>query len=372
MRFSLYAGAFMAIVFFTGFPGFLGRELLPRILRREPGLSAACLVQEKFLPQARDAIRDLEQRDPSLAGRIDLVVGDITVPDLGLGSAGLARSDVRSIYHLAAVYDLSVPRDLAVKVNVDGTRNVLDMAEGCPHLERLHYVSTCYVSGRYAGAFSEQDLEKGQSFNNFYEETKWQAEVLVRGRMKRGLRATVYRPSIVVGDSATGVTQKLDGPYFFLRWLMRQPRVALMPVVGMPERFRFNVVPRDFVVDAIAYLGALGSSVGATYQLADPQPPTCAEFLDIMARASGRRVVRVPLSAGFARFALERLPGVNQVLQLPPSLVDYMTHPTHYQNAATMAALAPSGIAPPPFASYAPAMADFVRRNLSLGSAAMV
>jgi thioester reductase-like protein len=362
----------MATVLFTGFPGFLGRELLPRVLRREPGLRAACLVQEKFLRAAEDGVRDLERRDPSLSGRIDLVVGDITAPDLALGRGAPARDDVRTIYHLAAVYDLSVARELATRVNVDGTRRVLDWAGGCAHLERLHYVSTCYVSGRYAGVFTEEDLEKGQRFNNFYEETKWEAEVLVRERMRRGLRATVYRPSIVVGDSATGATQKLDGPYYFLRWLLRQPHLALMPVIGTPDRFRFNVVPRDFVVDAIAYLGSIDASVGATYQLCDPNAPTCAEFLDIVAHASGRRIVRVPLPAGFAKLALERLPGVERVLQLPPSLVDYMTHPTIYRNAATMAALAPAKIAPPPFASYAPAMAEFVRRNLSLGSAAMV
>jgi thioester reductase-like protein len=362
----------MTTVLFTGFPGFLGRELLPRVLRREAGLRAACLVQEKFLRPAEEAVVDLERRDPSLKGRVDLVVGDITAPDLALGRGAPARDDVRMIYHLAAVYDLSVARDLAVNVNVEGTRHVLDWAGACPRLERLHYVSTCYVSGRYAGVFTERDLEKGQRFNNFYEETKWQAEVLVRARMQRGLRATVYRPSIVVGDSTTGATQKLDGPYYFLRWLLRQPQVALMPVIGTPDRFRFNVVPRDFVVDAITYLASLDASVGATYQLADPNPPTCEEFLDIMARASGRRIVRVPLPPGFARFALEKLPGVHAVLQLPPSLVDYMTHPTHYENAATMAALAPAKIAPPQFASYAPAMADFVRKNLSLGSAAMV
>jgi thioester reductase-like protein len=362
----------MAIVFFTGFPGFLGRELLPRVLRRSPDVRAVCLVQEKFLAQALAAVREMEQGDPAL-GRVELLVGDITARDLAVPPDRLDLASIKTIYHLAAVYDLSVARDLAVRVNVDGTRNVLDLAARCPRLERLHYVSTCYVSGRYAGVFSEDDLEKGQSFNNFYEETKYEAEVLVRKRMQQGLRATIYRPSIVVGDSKTGATQKLDGPYYFLRWLMRQPKAAaLMPVVGMPERFRFNTVPRDFVVDAITYLSGRQETLGKTYQLADPNPPTCAEFLDIMARASGRRILHVPLSAGFARFALERIPGVHALLQLPPSLVDYMTHPTHYSTDEATAALAPAGIAAPPLAAYAPAMADFVRHNLSLGSDAMV
>jgi thioester reductase-like protein len=360
------------VILFTGFPGFLGRELLPRVVAREPGARAVCLVQAKFLGQARDALRAIEARAPGLAGRVELVTGDITTPGLALANGGIPLSDVSAIYHLAAVYDLGVGRDLAVRVNVDGTRNVLDFAARCPHLQRLHYVSTCYVSGRYVGAFAEDDLEKGQAFNNFYEETKYQAEVLVRERMRAGLPATIYRPSIVVGDSKTGATQKLDGPYYFLRWLVRQPKVALMPVIDAPERFRFNVVPCDFVVDAITYLSGLASSLGKTYQLCDPAAPTCAEFLDIIGRASGRRIVRVPLSSGFARFALESLPGVHRVMQLPPSLVDYMTHPTHYYNRATMEALAPGGIAPPPFAAYAPAMAAFVRDNLALGSAAMV
>ena len=98
---------------------------------------------------------------------------------------------------------------LAVRVNVEGTRNVLDAITRCRGLERLHYFSTCYVSGRYAGPFGEDDLEVGAPFNNYYEETKHDAEAEVRRRMAAGLPATIYRPSIVVGDSRTGETQKL-------------------------------------------------------------------------------------------------------------------------------------------------------------------
>ena len=257
-------------------------------------------------------------------------------------------------------------------MNVDGTRNVLAFARRCASLRRFQYVSTCYVSGRYAGVFEERDLEKGQAFNNFYEETKHRAEILVRDRMREGLPATIYRPSIVVGDSRTGVTQKLDGPYYFMRWLLRQPRRALLPVIGSAERFRFNVVPRDFVLDAIAYLSGLTTSLGQTYHLSDPEPLTCMEALDAMARACERKPIHVRLPGGLAKWALEDVPGVYRLLQLPPSLVDYMRLPTHYLNRATMAALAPAKIAPPPFASYAPVMAAFVRGHMSLGSAAMV
>ena len=359
-------------ILFTGFPGFLGRELLPRVLERDPGARAVCLVQGKFIAQARDAAGQLERDRPALAGRIALSEGDITRPDLGLGSDGarLAK-ETRELYHLAAIYDLSVPRAFAELVNVEGTRHVLDFAERCGSLDRLQYVSTCYVSGRYAGIFGEEDLEKGQRFNNHYEETKYGAEVLVRERMQKGLRATIYRPSIVVGDSKTGATQKLDGPYYLLRWLLRQPRTALLPIVGDPACFRFNVVPRDFVVDGIAYLSGREDSLGRCYALADHAPPTCEEAVEIMARAAERDVIRVPLSVGLAKTAIEKVPGVYALMQIPSSLVDYMAHPTHYLNRATLDALSPAGLAAPSFASYAPALAGFVREHLSMGSAAM-
>ena len=75
--------------------------------------------------------------------------------------------------------------------------------------------------------------------------------------MKKGLAATIYRPTVVVGDSRTGATQKYDGPYFVIRWLLRQSQVAFMPVVGEPAKFRLNVFPRDFVVSSIAYFSWL-------------------------------------------------------------------------------------------------------------------
>jgi nucleoside-diphosphate-sugar epimerase len=359
-------------ILFTGFPGFLGRELLPRVLERDAGARAVCLVQGKFMGQARAAAAELEAARPALAGRVALREGDITLPDLGLGgdAAALAR-ETREVYHLAAIYDLSVPRAFAEKVNVDGTRHVLDFCERGASLDRLQYVSTCYVSGRYAGIFSEDDLDKGQRFNNFYEETKFGAEVLVRERMRGGLRASIYRPSIVVGDSQTGVTQKLDGPYYLLRWLLRQPKKAILPVIGDPSRFRFNVVPRDFVVDGIAWLSGRRETVGRCYALADHAPPTCAEALDLMAYATGRDVIRVPVPVGLAKAAIDRVPGVYQLLQIPSSLVDYMAHPTHYHVQATLADLAPAGLRAPAFSSYVPALADFVRKNLALGAAAM-
>jgi thioester reductase-like protein len=363
----------MSYVFFTGFPGFLGTALLPRVLARLPDAGAVCLVQPSWAALARQRAAELEAEEPAMRGRLELVEGDITLPDLGLrpADADAFRRDVVEIFHLAAVYDLSVKRDLAVRVNVEGTRNMLDFAAACPRLRRFQYVSTCYVSGRHAGRFGEEELEKGQSFNNFYEETKYLAEALVRSRMAEGLPATIYRPAVVVGDSMTGETQKYDGPYFVLQWLLRQPRIAFMPVVGRAGAHVFNMVPRDFVVGAIAHLSGRPESLGRTYQLADPHPLTVAALLDEMARATRRTLVRVPLPLGVAKWSIDRVPGVYRLLRIPSSAVDYFVHPTLYDTRQASADLAGSGVACPPVPRYLPALVAFMERHAEIGAAAM-
>lgn len=358
--------------FFTGFPGFLGSELVPRVLARSPEEQVVCLIQKKFTDLALRRIQEIEARDPRTAGRIRLVEGDITVPGLGLAAPSTLQAEVTEVWHLAAVYDLSVRRSVARKVNVEGTRNVLDFAEGCAALRRFQYVSTCYVSGRYAGIYREGDLAKGQRFNNHYEETKFLAEAEVRERMKRGLPATIYRPAVVVGDSRTGDTQKYDGPYFAIRWLLKQPGIAIMPVVGDASRSRLNVVPRDFVTEAISYLSGQDRSLGKTYQLADPEPLTIDEVLTAVAKAAGRVMVRVPLPVGLAKAAIDWVPGVYRLMQIPSSTIDYFVHPTYYDTANTRADLAGTGIEVPPLRSYLPTLISFMKVHPELSSDAMV
>lgn len=350
----------MPAIFFTGFPGFLGSELLPRVLARGDDY-ALCLIQPKFRALAEERARQL-----GLGERIRFIEGDLTEP-----LDDINADDVREIWHLAAVYDLSVSRGPAMRVNVNGTARVLDLAERAPKLERMHYISTCYVSGRHHGLFTEDDLEKGQRFNNYYEETKYLAEVEVRRRMAR-VPVTIYRPSVVVGDSATGATQKFDGPYFVIQWLMRQPRIAVLPVVGRPSRYHFNVVPRDFVIRAIAHLSALPQSNGKTYALADPDPLTVDETIRTIEEATGRKVVRIPLTRAIAKGALHYVPGIYRLLRIPPAAVDYFIHPTEYDTTNTTRDLAGSGIAAPRLREYAPRLVDFVRSHPEIGSAAMV
>jgi nucleoside-diphosphate-sugar epimerase len=218
-------------VFMTGFPGFLGSALLPGILRRTDGRRCAWC--------SRSSSRRRSDVWPSSVPSIPRCRGGFAWSRaISRGPAWVSAQNVLNgvteAWHLAAAYDLAVARELGVRANVDGTRNVLDALERCSTLTRLYYFSTCYVSGRYAGPFSEDDLEVGAPFNNCYEETKHLAEADVRRRMAAGMPATIYRPSIVVGDSCTGETQKFDGPYFIMQWLLRQPRHAILPVAGDP------------------------------------------------------------------------------------------------------------------------------------------
>lgn len=354
----------MSSIFFTGFPGFLGSELLPRVVLRTDH-DALCLVQPKFRALAEERAQQLVKLHPALANRIHIVEGDLTQP-----LDHVDGDDVREIYHLAAVYDLTVPRELGMRVNVTGTQRILDLAERAPRLERLHYISTCYVSGRYPGVFTEGDLENGRDFNNYYEETKHLAEVEVRRRMDR-IPVTIYRPSVVVGDSATGATQKFDGPYFVIQWLMRQPKLAVLPVVGRPSRYRFNVVPRDFVIRALTHLSGLTTNAGKTYALADPQPMTVDDTIDTIAEATNRKVLRVPLTKGIAKGALNHVPGMYRLMRIPASAVDYFVHPTSYDTRNATTELAAAGIVAPHLRDYASRLVEFVRAHPEITSAAM-
>ncbi len=280
----------MTVLLMTGFPGFLASALLPRLLERRQGARAICLVQEQHLAAARLKVDELAGSHPHTSGRIALVAGDITAPDLGTAASTVEPlGEITEVWHLAAVYDLTVPAEVAHRVNVGGTHHVLAFCESLPHLERLHYVSTCYVSGRFDGEFTEEELDAGQEFRNHYESTKFEAEVLVRKAMADGLPATIYRPGIVVGDSRTGETQKFDGPYFLATFLRRQLPVALVPAVGPVDEVRVCVVPRDFVVDAMDVLSVSDASLGKTYALTDPSPPTAREVVETFAARLGKK-----------------------------------------------------------------------------------
>jgi thioester reductase-like protein len=362
------------VLLMTGFPGFLGSALLPRLLARREATEAVCIVQHRHLALAKARLATIEATQPHSRDRIRLVEGDITVPDLGLSRPDRAGiKDADEVWHLAAVYDLSVAQPIAHRVNVDGTARVIELCQSLPGLSRLQYVSTCYVSGRYDGTFTEDDLDVGQDFLNHYESTKYEAELLVRAAMQDGLPTTVYRPGIVVGDSRTGETQKFDGPYMYATFLQRQPGpFAFVPLLKDPDTVEASLVPRDFVIEAMDVLSVLDASRGRTYALTDPQPPTIREAVDLIAAHLGKRIVWTPLPLRPVRALLGAVPGLEKALAVPAEALDYLVSPTRYDTAHAQEDLERTGVECPRFASYADRMLDFWAAHPEIGSEAMI
>jgi thioester reductase-like protein len=347
-------------ILFTGFPGFIGARLIPRLLELRPGASFECLVQEKFLPAADASVAALAASHPHTKGRIRLVTGDITAPGLGLG-AGAAKALAKRVtgcFHLAAVYDLAVAKDVGMRINVEGTKNVLEFLGGAPGVRRFDYVSTAYVSGTAVGTYREKDLDVGQSFKNHYEETKFLAEVAVR---ESGLPSAIYRPGIVVGDSRTGETAKFDGPYFALNAMSLLPSPGAFLRIG-DGKAEVNLVPVDYVLEAIARLGAWDGAIGNTYHLTDPAPETALSLADLLAKSIGKSFVFVPVPLPIAKLAFVA-PQVSRWLGMPGQTLDYFDHPVHYDAAQATKDLARFGIECPPFRSYVQRLVAFWKKK---------
>ncbi len=355
-------------VLITGVPGLIGSGLLERLVEtRDLDTEFVCLVESRYRALSRRFIDTLGDD----SHRVMIVTGDITYPYLRLGSDYVDLTDrVTEIFHLAAVYTLGVDADVAERVNVDGTEHVLDFATRCDRLDRFHHMSTCYVSGRHDGLFTEDDVIDEPDFNNAYERSKHAAEAMVRRRATEGLDVTIYRPSIVVGDSDTGFTTKYDGLYFLLQLLDAQPDIAVFPRIGDPRAVEFNVVPRDFVVDAIAHISKQAESVNQTYHLCDPHPPTVKKLVTESGWAMGRAVVFIPTPRRLLELeiALMRYFGLTSI---DPAALAYVDLPTSYATANTRRALQGTPIEVPPVTGYVGRLAKFMRAHPTPPSVAL-
>jgi len=245
-------------IFLTGATGFVGMEVLSRLLLDDPDREVIALVRARDAAGARERLfAVLEQLGAeSEAGRVHAVVGDITSPGLGLSDTerDAVASRISSIIHCAASVSFALGLEESRAINVEGTRRVLDLAERVPSLERLVHVSTAYVSGTHEGRFGEDDTDLGQGFRNAYEQSKLEAEILVRARP--GLSTTVVRPSIVVGDSQTGWTAAFNVVYYPLQAFAR----GLATAVPADPEAPVDIVPVDYVADGIiAALDAPGT-----------------------------------------------------------------------------------------------------------------
>ena len=347
------------LVFFTGFPGFIGTRLVTKLLSADPELRVAALVEARMGDRAREAAGKIDGGD-----RIEVLEGDISERDLGLSADQRERltAEVTVAYHLAAIYDLAVPADIAQKVNVDGTGNVLDLLASCERLERHNYVSTAYVAGDRTGHVYEHELLMGQGFKNHYESTKFQAEVWVRHSMDR-IPTTIYRPAIVVGHSKTGETQKFDGPYYILRTVQRAVRMkSPIPQFGKAGA-PFNVVPVDFVIDALFAATLDKEAVGETLHLVDPEPVTAAELATMLTREYAGKEPAYKLPPKAVELSLHSKTVRRAFSGAPAESIVYLNHPVRFDTRRASDLLARSELRCPRFEEYVKPMVDFFRQH---------
>src|SRR5215510_8402495 len=234
-------------LFITGFPGFIANRLLERLARKD--CDFILLVQRPLVSHALEEIQRITQLSGRSAGDFQIVEGDISQPHLALSDVDLelVQQETTRVFHLAAVYDLAVPQEIAMRVNAGGTRNVVDLARTIPNLRQFHHVSTCYVAGKREGVILETELRHDAGYRNFYEESKNLAEQEVDSA-KNDLPVTIHRPAVVCGDSKSGETGKYDGVYYLIHYLLRWPSVLSQINIGN-HKVSLNLVPVDFVVD---------------------------------------------------------------------------------------------------------------------------
>ncbi len=340
--------------FVTGFPGFIGKRLVEHIAKVEPDAHIFLLVQPKFMKDAR------KYADRLRGAKIELLSGDIV--DMHLGPSGEEYNrvceEVTDIFHLAAIYYLGITRETTWRVNVDGTRNVLELARDCQSLRRLNHFSTCYVSGDRVGVIAEDELDLGQHFRNAYEETKFQAEKLVR-KAAQTLPVTIYRPSSVVGDSRTGEIDRFEGPYYLGILLVTSPLSVPLPLPGNGVA-PLNVVPVDFVVEATWALSKDPRAVGKTLHLVDPNPMSARRVYELIAERANRKLPRFNLSAKAADVML-RLPFLERVARPQRAAISYVNHLAIYNSHNTLALLEGTGIQCPPLSTYLDKLVSYVR-----------
>jgi thioester reductase-like protein len=350
-------------IFLTGFPGFIAGRLVKRLAIE--GARFLLLVQPAFMERAREEVTRLALETKVPADNFRLIEGDITQPDLGISPLEIerVRATTTVLFHLAAIYDLAVEHDLAMRVNVEGTRNVNRLAVTLPALRRYHYVSTCYVAGLRTGVILETELRHDAGFRNHYEETKYLAELEVDA-LKQHLPVTIHRPAVVCGDSSTGETAKYDGVYYLIHYLRKLPSFLSLFNIGN-RQVTLNLVPVDFVVEAMTALVFDERAVGKTLQLADPNPLTTHQLFASIAKAMAGHDALFTLPAKLVRSTLS-LRFSPKITGLPQVGVPYFFLNQAYDTAHASELLSSHDIRCPSFPDYVGALVQYVAHHPKL------
>jgi len=358
--------------FVTGATGFIGRHLVSNLLKRKGTIHV--LVRKDSLKKL-DAIGKKMGWDMK---RIVVINGDMTSAKCGVSTAQVKvlNGQIKHFFHLAAIYDLTASADAQQDSNIGGTKHALDLAAaigaGC-----FHHASSIAAAGLYPGVFREDMFDEAEGLDDPYLATKHESEGLVRKEQRIPWR--IYRPGMVVGHSQTGEIDKIDGPYYFFTFIkkLREMLPPWMPTLGI-EGGRINIVPVDYVVDAMDHIAHKPKLDGHCFHLTDPEPMRVGEVLNTFARAGHAPEMTMRIDARMFAFVPEgvrgmvgNLPPVRRFIgmllrdfRIPKEVMKFITYPTRFDNRESERALKGSGITVPALESYAWRLWDYWERHL--------
>lgn len=352
------------IHFITGFPGALATRLLQRLVRGDRSAKVWVLSQPRF---AKAAKREIQSLPPAQAKRVHLLVGDVVDMHLGLSGSEYRTltAEVNVIHHLAAKKELVADRRQLEEVNIGGTANVLELCRDSSRLSRLGHVSTVQVAGDRHGVIDEDELEEGQRFRNGYEETKYHGEVLVH-RAKSELPISIFRPSTLIDDRPTHPT--IEGsPYDLASHLVDSARWSAAPF-PKDGSYPLNVVPADYVVDAMLQLSRRAGAVGKTFHLVDPNPMSVRKIYEQLQERPRPR--SRAWGEGGQTGPRPRLPLLDRLLKRGRRF-EHLEQLAIYRCRNTLEQLEGSGVSCPPLRLYLDRLVALVQEQASLRGEAL-
>jgi long-chain acyl-CoA synthetase len=324
------------------------------LLERKPNATLALLIRDSAGQSAQQRADSFIP--PKERSRVQVFSGDVSLPNCGLDPAVYASlsTEITRVIHSAATVRFDHSLEEARRINVEGTRHILDFAGCAPKLRTFAYVGTAYVAGERTGLVREDELLVGQSYRNTYEQTKAEAEALVQARLA-SMPGIILRPSIIVGDSRTGVTSSFKMMYWPLKIYARR---LWRTVPGYADAV-LDIVPVDFVASSVAQLLFDEAALGCTVHLC-AGPRTSATIQQVAHRAMEYFNAPEPRFVDPKFFFAVVRPLLflalwgrkRRVLRNGRAYRDYFTMRMQFDTSQAERLLQPAGISPPPVLDY--------------------